>query len=439
MRPSASSEGFGVDSDDDHFVVQARAPPRKRTSRKRGGTRASESESSALSRDKSPSNESTPPASVRPKRKGKEPQASRPVKSPRAAGHSMEVSNSVETLKDSQVTVGNSVELQEADMAIDSADEIGESSSPVIVSRRKRTKKQITAKSSDMSLGLSADNRANAQADASQTLPPENLRQLEECLRCEICQDLFSIPMIIPACSHTFCSECIRRCLSYSDQKLRYNPKCPSCGTHADESSLRYNRAIDEVVYRFLQVRDRLASISKGPANGRKGAQSRPAPLGGFVHFEKKCDSREMPVGTTVAGGASLTLSPSRQRLAKVAFSTMNPRQLKQLLESNHLPSHGDKKAMGQRYHNLVHLYNSECDAKNPRTLQQCASEVVRREKVAEHSRRIVSTQAPSFDSKDPDLVRRRKVDYLRRNNAKFKALIAQAKATRKKSTKPTQ
>lgn len=136
----------------------------------------------------------------------------------------MEVSNSVETLKDSQVTVGNSVELQEADMVIDSADEIGESSSPVIVSRRKRTKKQITAKISDISLGLSADNRANAQADASQTLPPENLRQLEECLRCEICQDLFSIPMIIPACSHTFCSECIRRCLSYSDQKLRYTP-----------------------------------------------------------------------------------------------------------------------------------------------------------------------------------------------------------------------
>jgi hypothetical protein len=90
--------------------------------------------------------------------------------------------------------------------------------SPTIVTRRRRglrTKDTVNEKDGD------ACGDAMQINTGPQRLTAEQLQALEEALRCEICQDLFHIPMIIPACSHTFCSECIRRHLSFSDQKLR--------------------------------------------------------------------------------------------------------------------------------------------------------------------------------------------------------------------------
>jgi len=70
---------------------------------------------------------------------------------------------------------------------------------------------------------------------------------LENALRCQVCKDFFNTPMIT-SCSHTFCSLCIRRCLSAEG-------KCPACRASEQASKLRRNWAIEEVVSNFQIAR----------------------------------------------------------------------------------------------------------------------------------------------------------------------------------------
>ncbi|XP_066283992.1 E3 ubiquitin-protein ligase RAD18-like isoform X1 [Branchiostoma lanceolatum] len=109
---------------------------------------------------------------------------------------------------------------------------------------------------------------------------PENFKQLktiDDLLRCPICYEYFDITMIIPQCSHNYCSLCIRRYLNYKTQ-------CPTCGTSVSEPELRNNRGIDDLVRQFLDVRPRLLQCVKSGVNNHttdttdRGSTSAPAP-----------------------------------------------------------------------------------------------------------------------------------------------------------------
>ncbi|XP_030314353.1 E3 ubiquitin-protein ligase RAD18 [Calypte anna] len=80
------------------------------------------------------------------------------------------------------------------------------------------------------------------------------LKAVDELLRCGICFDYFSIAMIIPQCSHNYCSLCIRKFLSYKTQ-------CPTCCVAASESDLKNNRALDELVKSFNSARQQLFQL----------------------------------------------------------------------------------------------------------------------------------------------------------------------------------
>ncbi|NXN06830.1 RAD18 ligase, partial [Indicator maculatus] len=80
---------------------------------------------------------------------------------------------------------------------------------------------------------------------------------VDDLLRCGICFDYFSIAMIIPQCSHNYCSLCIRKFLSYKTQ-------CPTCSVAASESDLRNNRALDELVRSFRSARQQLFQLVSG-------------------------------------------------------------------------------------------------------------------------------------------------------------------------------
>lgn len=79
---------------------------------------------------------------------------------------------------------------------------------------------------------------------------------LESALRCQVCKDFYDTPMIT-SCSHTFCSLCIRKCLS-SDSK------CPTCRSGDQASKLRRNWAVQEVVESFQNARPAALELSKG-------------------------------------------------------------------------------------------------------------------------------------------------------------------------------
>ncbi|XP_042655598.1 E3 ubiquitin-protein ligase RAD18 isoform X3 [Tyto alba] len=97
-----------------------------------------------------------------------------------------------------------------------------------------------------------AQQRPGPEPPWPESLAP--LKAVDELLRCGICFDYFSVAMIIPQCSHNYCSLCIRKFLSYKTQ-------CPTCCVAASESDLKNNRMLDEVVQSFNSARQQLFQL----------------------------------------------------------------------------------------------------------------------------------------------------------------------------------
>ncbi|KAJ5894693.1 postreplication repair E3 ubiquitin-protein ligase rad18 [Penicillium taxi] len=89
---------------------------------------------------------------------------------------------------------------------------------------------------------------------------------LESLLRCQVCKDFFENP-VITSCSHTFCSLCIRRCLSNDG-------KCPICRATDQELKLRRNWAIQEFVEAFQTARPSTLDLARKEADRLKNADN---------------------------------------------------------------------------------------------------------------------------------------------------------------------
>lgn len=81
---------------------------------------------------------------------------------------------------------------------------------------------------------------------------------LESALRCQVCKDFFDNP-VITSCSHTFCSLCIRRCLSSEG-------RCPVCRSSDQELKLRRNWAVQELVDAFRNARGSVLELARSAA-----------------------------------------------------------------------------------------------------------------------------------------------------------------------------
>ena len=108
-------------------------------------------------------------------------------------------------------------------------------------------------------------------ADPSDWLqsPIPKLAPVESALRCQVCKDFYDTPMIT-SCSHTFCSLCIRRCLTNDG-------KCPTCRTPDQELRLRQNWTVQEIVESFKLARPTLSQLAKDVQRDPiSGARNRP-------------------------------------------------------------------------------------------------------------------------------------------------------------------
>lgn len=81
------------------------------------------------------------------------------------------------------------------------------------------------------------------------------LRPVESALRCQVCKDFFDTPMIT-SCSHTFCSLCIRRCLTDDG-------KCPACRAADQELRLRRNWTVQELVDAYRDARSSVLQLGR--------------------------------------------------------------------------------------------------------------------------------------------------------------------------------
>ncbi|NXU49636.1 RAD18 ligase, partial [Turnix velox] len=142
---------------------------------------------------------------------------------------------------------------------------------------------------------------------------------VDELLRCGICFEYFSIAMIIPQCSHNYCSLCIRKFLSYKTQ-------CPTCCVTVLESDLKNNRTLDELVKSFSSARQQLSQLvldapgvcSKLPAGQNHGKN--PAPrltlkeevpkIDGFLKKAEDCTS---PKAGGLARAGQRTLNTEKE------------------------------------------------------------------------------------------------------------------------------
>lgn len=88
--------------------------------------------------------------------------------------------------------------------------------------------------------------------------PLSLLAPLESSLRCQVCKDWFDNP-VITSCSHTFCSLCIRRCLSTEG-------RCPTCRTSDQILKLRRNWAVQEFVETFQNARASVLELARKEA-----------------------------------------------------------------------------------------------------------------------------------------------------------------------------
>ncbi|CAK7220881.1 E3 ubiquitin-protein ligase rad18 [Sporothrix bragantina] len=83
------------------------------------------------------------------------------------------------------------------------------------------------------------------------------LMPVEQAFRCHVCKDFYNSPMIT-SCNHTFCSLCIRRCLSVDG-------KCPLCRMTDQESKLRGNWALREAIDAFCKARPTILKVARKP------------------------------------------------------------------------------------------------------------------------------------------------------------------------------
>lgn len=89
------------------------------------------------------------------------------------------------------------------------------------------------------------------------------LGPVEQALRCQVCKDFFDTPMIT-SCSHTFCSLCIRRCLTTDG-------RCPACRTQDQAMKLRLNSTVQELVDTFRIARPELIRTGRNIQSNKDG------------------------------------------------------------------------------------------------------------------------------------------------------------------------
>ncbi|NWW40738.1 RAD18 ligase, partial [Panurus biarmicus] len=111
---------------------------------------------------------------------------------------------------------------------------------------------------------------------------------VDDLLRCGICFDYFSIAVMIPQCSHSYCSLCIRKFLSYKTQ-------CPTCCVAVSESDLKNNRILDDLVKSFNSAREQLLQLVLDAAPIPSPAPGQWAAAGSHSSPGSQPDSKNLP------------------------------------------------------------------------------------------------------------------------------------------------
>ncbi|KAF9892460.1 E3 ubiquitin-protein ligase rad18 [Aspergillus nanangensis] len=242
---------------------------------------------------------------------------------------------------------------------------------------------------------------------------------LESALRCQVCKDFFDNP-VITSCSHTFCSLCIRRCLSAEG-------KCPACRSSDQELKLRRNWAVQELVDAFQNARPSVLDLARktvameedaddeierpiakkrkvdgGEAmapetvpegrqtrSRRRGIESTPS-SSTVVEVIDDSQDEEYEVDTCTGDPAppkptsfgSLQPKPAAQttkppeRLPIINYSILKENVLRKKLKDLGIPNWGPRPLLQRRHTEWMNLWNANCDSKIPKPKRELLHEL---------------------------------------------------------------
>ncbi|KAH0613317.1 uncharacterized protein H6S33_009697 [Morchella sextelata] len=242
------------------------------------------------------------------------------------------------------------------------------------------------------------------------------LHPLDAALRCQICKDFFTAP-VLTNCQHTFCSECIRRA-------LHADSACPLCRAPEQEYRLRKNQVVGDLVDAFVAARGGVLELARrGVRGGEDGGedeegwggrrrkrrcvlraeQQEEEEVGVGVKEEEEEEVVEVPspddglvpcpscnrrlklesvnthldvcltTPSTLTSSSSSTPAPTTAArrpapLPKITYSLMKEKDLRTKLTALGIPSTGGRKALQERHSEWVTIWNANIDAKRPRS-----------------------------------------------------------------------
>lgn len=303
------------------------------------------------------------------------------------------------------------------------------------------------------------------------------LSSLEESLRCHICKEYFTAPMIT-SCCHTFCSLCIRR-------QLDIDSRCPSCRKEIQLSALRKNAAIEETTELYKESRMKLLNLiqlnisrdelqngpcvmsstnkdeiesrqkeddviedsedSDGPPTKRlRSSQERSGPKDEYGNcpvcdeymkikeIEAKhiagCLARKSTASSNTK--AQFLRSPINdrvhcvQKLPSIAYSLMAERKLRDVIRDLGIPSRGDKQTLEKRHKEWINLWNANVDSKNQKSKGELLEELQSWERTID----LVGTASTDIKKIDTKV-------WNSTHSSNFKDLVAAARQSGKKKS----
>ena len=103
------------------------------------------------------------------------------------------------------------------------------------------------------------------------------IKEIENTLKCLICQGWLNAPVSPKRCGHTFCSLCIRSAITQRQSKGgNVHPICPICRDPIDQRDLVPNRSMADLVDKFRGLRGVLRDrIVAGCVNGNSSSSSK--------------------------------------------------------------------------------------------------------------------------------------------------------------------
>ncbi|XP_038666695.1 E3 ubiquitin-protein ligase RAD18 isoform X5 [Scyliorhinus canicula] len=260
----------------------------------------------------------------------------------------------------------------------------------------------------------------------------ERLKDMDNLLRCGICFDYFNIAMMIPHCSHNYCSLCVRKFLSYKTQ-------CPICCVTVTEPELRNNRILDELVKCFRSARDLLVkcdlqSPPTSPLATRTDVSDKNhlkvnCPVCAVAIPENNINRHLDSCLTREDKKESLRSSVNQRKLPKLVYNLISERDLRKKLKECGLSTQGSKAQLVKRHLAFVQMYNSQCDSLNPRSAFEIAREIEKNEKTRAQLESKASENVLKFtkDQSEEEIDEVHK-EYRVKHQKEFQELVAEVR-----------